>query len=108
MEVVMADSDILDMFDHLCWYLCDGRERFIPPEETSEKSLADRNTDELEEAEARGYHRGSLAQLDGVIDFIEMYDIDVEERAHAYVDDDNDLKPPKTREELKAVMNSDE
>lgn len=35
-------------------------------------------------------------------------DIDVEERARAHVEkSDNDLEPPKTREELKAVM-SDE
>lgn len=102
------DTDIIDMFDHLCWYLCDGRDRFVPPEETSAKSLADRETDELEEAESRGYHKGSLAHLDEVIDFLEMYDIDVEERARAYVEEsDNDIEPPKTREELKAVM-SDE
>ncbi|RRJ33829.1 hypothetical protein [Halocatena pleomorpha] len=64
------DTDIKDMFNHLCWYLCDSRERFVPPEETAVKSLADRDTTELEEAESRGYHRGSLAQFDGVIDFI--------------------------------------
>lgn len=99
------DTDIIDMFDHLCWYLCDSRERFVPPEETSAKTLADRETDELEEAESRGYHRGSLAQFDGVIDFIEMYDIDVEERARAHVDEsDNDIDPPKSRDELKAIM----
>lgn len=104
----MTDSDILEMFDHLCWYLCSSREDFVPPEESSAKSLADRDVDELEEAESKGYHRGSLAHLDGVIDFIEMYDIDVEARASAYVEDDSNLEPPKTREELKAVMNSDE
>lgn len=33
------DTDIIDMFDHLCWYLCSTRESFVPPEETAEKSL---------------------------------------------------------------------
>lgn len=102
----MTDDNITEMFNHLCWYLCSSREGFVPPEKTSTKSLADRDTDELEEDESRGYHRGSLAHLDGVIDFIEMYDIDVEARARAYLDDDSDLEPPKTREELKAVMES--
>lgn len=98
------DSNIIDMFDHLCWYLCDSQERFVPPEETA-KSLADRGTGEMEEAESRGYHRGALAQFDGVIDFIEMYDIDVEERTRVYIDEsDNDIDPPRSRDELKAIM----
>lgn len=34
--IVMTDSDILDMFDHLCWYLCDASERFVPPKSREE------------------------------------------------------------------------
>jgi hypothetical protein len=97
------DTAIIDMFDHLCWYLCSSREGFCPPDETSAMALADRETDEMEEAASRGYHRGSLAHLDGVADFIEMYDIDVEARADRYAEN-HDMEPPKTRDELTAVM----
>ena len=48
----------------------------------------------------------SLAHLDGVADFIEMYDIDVEARAHAYANE-HAMEPPKTRDELKAMIASD-
>lgn len=52
-----------------------------------------------------GYHHGNFVRADEVIDFLEMYDIDVEERARAYVDkSDNDIDPTKSCDELKAIL----
>lgn len=92
-----------EMFDHLCWVLCSDRERFFPYEESAEKALED-DTLEWTKERAVGYHHGQMVGVDGVIDFIEMYGIDVEGRAKKYVEEsDDDIDVPLTRDELRAL-----